>query len=179
MCSKFWGFFVRSRKGWIGFISGVLCYAMVISKVRNHMLFNGCWSSSAKSQIPHTSPSTTPWSKMPRIQKLHRKWKKIFVLHQKQPFAKISMNSKHKAMNLMIIILVALVLDMSRTFPGLVYTVQGLGQNTLFIGTQDSLQNVSHGSVTCPSCPATRLCQSRTKNNRASHGPKITVADQK
>ena len=75
--------------------------------------------------------------------------------------------------------LVALVLDMSRTCPGLVPTVPVLGQNTVFMGTQDRLQNVSHGSVTCPSCPAIRLCQSQTKNKRASHGPKITVADQK
>ena len=78
-----------------------------------------------------------------------------------------------------IIILVALVLDMSRTCPGLVPTVPFFGKNTVFMGTQDRLQNVSHRSVTCPSCPATRLCQSRTKNKRASHGPKITVADQK
>ena len=75
--------------------------------------------------------------------------------------------------------LVALVLDMSRTCPRLVPTVPVLGQKTVFVGTQDRLQNVSHGSVTCPSCPATRLFQSRTKNNRAIHGPKITVADQK
>ena len=61
-------------------------------------------------------------------------------------------------------ILVALVLDMSRTCPGLVPTVPVLVQNTVFMGTQDRLQNVSHGSVTCPSCPATRLFQSRTKN---------------
>ena len=51
--------------------------------------------------------------------------------------------------------LVALVLDMSRTCPGLVPTLPVLGQNTVFMGTQDRLQNVSHGSVTCPSCPAT------------------------
>ena len=75
--------------------------------------------------------------------------------------------------------LVALVLYMSRTRPGLVPTVLVLGQNTVFMGIQDRLQNVSHGSVTCPLCPATRLCQSRTKNKRASHGPKITVVDQK
>ena len=54
-------------------------------------------------------------------------------------------------------VLVALVLDMYRTHPGLVPTVQFLGQCPVFIGTQDRLQNVSHGSVTCPSCPATRL----------------------
>ena len=51
--------------------------------------------------------------------------------------------------------LVALVLDMSWTCPGLVPTVPVLGQNTVFMGTQDRLQNVSHGSVTCPLCPAT------------------------
>ena len=51
--------------------------------------------------------------------------------------------------------LVALVLDMSRTCPGLVTTVPVLGQNTVFMGTQDRLQNVSYGSVTCPLCPAT------------------------
>ena len=72
--------------------------------------------------------------------------------------------------------LVALVLDMSRTRPGLVPTVPFLGQCPVFMGTQDRLQNVSHGSVTCPSCPATRLW---VKNNRASHRPKITVTDQK
>ena len=65
--------------------------------------------------------------------------------------------------------LVALVLNMSRTCPGLVPNVPVVGQNNVFMGTQDRLQNVSHGSVTCPSCPATRLCQSRTKTNRASH----------
>ena len=51
--------------------------------------------------------------------------------------------------------LVSLVPDISRTCPGLVPTVPVLGKNTVFMGTQDRLQNVSHGSVTCPSCPAT------------------------
>ena len=53
--------------------------------------------------------------------------------------------------------LVALVLDMSWTRPGLVPTVPFLVQCPVFMGTQDRLQNVSHRSVTCPSCPATRL----------------------
>ena len=73
------------------------------------------------------------------------------------------------------IILVALVLYMSRTFPRLVPTVPVLGQNTVFMGTQDRLQNVSHGSVTCPSCPATQLCQSWNKNKRAT----LLVTNQK
>ena len=46
--------------------------------------------------------------------------------------------------------LVALVLDMSRTCPGLVLTFPVLGQCPVFMGTQDRLQNVSHGLVTCP-----------------------------
>ena len=65
--------------------------------------------------------------------------------------------------------LVALVLDMSRTRTVLVPTVPFLGQCPVFMGTQDRLQIVSHGSVTCPLCPATQLW---VKNNRASHGPK-------
>ena len=73
-------------------------------------------------------------------------------------------------------ILVALVLDMSRTRPGLIPTVPFFGQCPIFMRTQDRLQNVNHGSVTCPLCPATRLW---VKNNQASHGPKITVTDQK
>ena len=51
--------------------------------------------------------------------------------------------------------LVSLVLDMLRTCPVLVPTVPVLVQNTVFMGTQDRLQNFSHGSVTCPLCPAT------------------------
>ena len=132
-------------------------------------------------KVSHYSyfPIKNPLIKMSIIQKFHRKRENRCILHRYQPFAKISMNSKHKAMNLMIIILVALVLDMSRTCPGLVPTVPVFGKNTVFMGTQDRLQNFIHGSFTCPSCPATRLCQSWTKNKRASHGPKITVADQK
>ena len=53
--------------------------------------------------------------------------------------------------------LVALVLDMSRTRPGLVPTVLFFGQCPIFMRTQDRLQNVNHVSVTCPLCPATRL----------------------
>ena len=58
-------------------------------------------------------------------------------------------------------ILVALVLDMYRTRPGLVPTVPFLGQCPVFMGTQDRLQNVNHRSVTCPSwllLPLHHLC---------------------
>ena len=57
----------------------------------------------------------------------------------------------------MLSILVAIVLDMSRKRPGLVPTFPFLGQCPVFMGTQERLQNISHGSVTCPLCPATRL----------------------
>ena len=67
------------------------------------------------------------------------------------------MISRQKARNqfLFLVRLVALVLDMSWTRPGLVPTVLVLGQCTVLMGTQDRLQNVSHRSVMSPSCPAT------------------------
>ena len=96
-------------------------------------------------------------------------WLHSSVVRDKEKRQKIAINN----------ILVALVLVMSRTRPGLVPTVPVLGQCSVYMRTQDRLQNGNHGSITCPSCPETRLCQLRTKNKRAIHGPKITVADQK
>ena len=60
--------------------------------------------------------------------------------------------------------LVAIVLDISRTCTGLVPTVPVLGQNTIFMGTQERLQMLVKGQSRLP-----RVRQL----DFASRGPKI------
>ena len=125
-------------------------------------------------KVSHYSyfPIKNPLIKMSIIQKFHRKRENRCILHRYQPFAKISMNSKHKAMNLMIIILVALVLDMSRTCPGLVPTVPVFGKILFSWGHRTGSKILFTGHSRVP-----RVRQL----DFASRGPKISerVTDQK
>ena len=86
MCSKIWGCIGKRRNGLIEFISGVLSFAMEISKSLNCIPPNDGWRSSLKDHILHTSPSPTHWLEMPIIYKFHCKGKNRCSLHQKQPF---------------------------------------------------------------------------------------------
>ena len=96
MCSNIWGWFGRRRNFWIGLISGILSSDMEISKLWNYRLSNYGLRSALKAQTPHTSQSTTHWSKIPIKQNLHCNGNNRRTLHQKQP------NSYHKAMKLMV-----------------------------------------------------------------------------